>query len=458
MSTRPASGDLYPIVLPSETRTREFDAKLLLAGMLAERGHPVYVGSRIAIHNRIQTLPRGLYLGKDVRRSSRKVFEIMARRGFAMACWDEEALVVANAKTYQEKRVDPPTLAHVAAFFAAGPQGRRLIETAPGYPGTPIHETGNPRLDLLSPRCQAYFQDEVDALRARFGDFVLINSNFGALNHFMPELAARRDASGAFVNLSSGSQDWWDYRLRVFESFKALLPALAAALPERTIVLRPHPSENHGLWRDLSAGHPNVAVLHEGHVYPWLLASKVAIHNGCTTGLESYLMGHAVIAYEAVTSDRFPEQLPNRVSTKVESFDALVAAVRGLFAGTPLAGPGAGADAAAAEVVGARDGVLASERIDAVIAADGAGWIPPLPSVATRLAGWIDGMARWAGKAVNAYRPGHKNNRAYAQHRFPDMDEAEAQARLARMARLMGRFEGLTIRRVGPNIFRLDRA
>jgi hypothetical protein len=31
----------FPVILPSETQPREFDAKLLLAGYLAERGHPV---------------------------------------------------------------------------------------------------------------------------------------------------------------------------------------------------------------------------------------------------------------------------------------------------------------------------------------------------------------------------------------------------------------------------------
>lgn len=52
--------DRFPIILPSETQTRELDAKPLLAGILAERGPPVLVGSRIEIHNRIDALPGGL--------------------------------------------------------------------------------------------------------------------------------------------------------------------------------------------------------------------------------------------------------------------------------------------------------------------------------------------------------------------------------------------------------------
>jgi hypothetical protein len=40
------SPDRFPVIIPPETQSREFDAKLLLAGFLAERGNPVFVGSR----------------------------------------------------------------------------------------------------------------------------------------------------------------------------------------------------------------------------------------------------------------------------------------------------------------------------------------------------------------------------------------------------------------------------
>ena len=51
-----------PIILPSETWAREFDAKLLLACCLAERGFPVYVGCKNTIHYNITSFPAGFYL------------------------------------------------------------------------------------------------------------------------------------------------------------------------------------------------------------------------------------------------------------------------------------------------------------------------------------------------------------------------------------------------------------
>ena len=172
-----------------------------------ERGHPVVVGSRVAIHNRIHVLPRGLYLAKDIRSSSRRMFRIMDKLGFAIAAWDEEAIVVIDPATYHERRVDTENLNRIKAFLAWGAHDRELIESAPGYRGTPVYETGNPRIDLLTPRCRRLFEPEVAALRARFGAFILINSNFGRINHFLNNQAATRTADGGYTNLDVGTPE-----------------------------------------------------------------------------------------------------------------------------------------------------------------------------------------------------------------------------------------------------------
>lgn len=446
----------FPVILPSETQSREFDAKLLLAGYLAERGHPVFVGSRIEMHNRIHTLPRGLYLAKDVRGSSRRIFRIMDKLGFAIAAWDEEAIVHSDRATYHQRRVDTENLNRIKVFFALGGNNRELIESAPGYRGTPVYETGNPRIDLLTPRCRQFFDAEVDALRARFGEFILINSNFGRINHFLASQAVTRTADGGFTNLGNANAEWWAFRLEVFEAFKAVLPALARAFPDRQIVLRPHPAEAHDVWREAAQNLPNVTIIHQGSVYPWIMASAVAIHNGCTTGLESYLMDHPVIVYQDVTSEEFDKQLPNQVSTPVFSQDQLISALTDLFAGTPLPPLCSEARLLAEERLGPLDGALACERIDALIGEQGESWLAPEPSLTTWISGYFGAVRRRLSKTANSYRPGHKNSRAYSEHRFPGLSEEEVQARLARLSKVMGRFSALRVRQVHANIFRVS--
>ena len=52
------------LLIPSETRTREFDAKLLLASFATEQGYDCIVGSRMAMHQVIGSLPIGVYIAK----------------------------------------------------------------------------------------------------------------------------------------------------------------------------------------------------------------------------------------------------------------------------------------------------------------------------------------------------------------------------------------------------------
>jgi surface carbohydrate biosynthesis protein len=443
----------FPVILPSETQSREFDAKLLLACFLAERGHSVIVGSRIDIHNRIHTFPRGLYLGKDVRRSSRRMFRIMDKLGFAITAWDEEAMVFSDASAYHENRVDTENLNRIKAFLALGDKNREMIECAPGYQRTPVYVTGNPRIDLLTPRCRKFFDSEVEALRARFGEFILINSNFGRINHFLPSEAATRTADGGFNNLGGGTAEWWEFRLKVFETFKTVLPVLARAFPDRQIVLRPHPSEAHDVWREAAQDLPNVTIIHEGAVYPWIMASAVAVHNGCTTGLESYLMDHPVVAYQEARSVEFDKQLPNQVSTPVFSQDQLISTLTDLFAGTPLPALPSQARELAEERIGPLDGTLACERIDALIRDEGESWLAPRPSPMRWITGYIGSVRRQLSKSANAFRAGHKNSRAYSEHRFPGLSEQEAQTRLDRLSNTMGMFSTLNLRQVHSNIF-----
>ena len=57
---------------------------------------------------------------------------------------------------------------------------------AEAFRGIPVEAVGNPRFDLLRPELRSYFADDVADLRHRYGRYILVNSNFGRLNHLLP--------------------------------------------------------------------------------------------------------------------------------------------------------------------------------------------------------------------------------------------------------------------------------
>lgn len=450
-----------PILIPAETRNREFDAKLLLACVAAERGFPAIVGSRIHMHRAVLALPRGIYIAKDARRPSLRIYRILKQLGHAIVAWDEEGLIFITPALYHRRRIDAETLGLIELYLAWGAKSAELIRAAPGYGGFPIVETGNPRIDLLRPELAGFGADEAAALRARFGDFILVNTNFGRVNHFDPALSLEPYAEGEAARRNLEPDDppieAWRFRARIMAAMVALVPALARAFPDWRVVLRPHPAENHEAWRTAGAGHANVTVIHEGAIAPWLLAARAVVHNGCTTGIEGRLAGAPVIAFRPEVSADWDIALPNEVGVTATDADAAIAAIRRL-ASLPRPVPLDEAERARlGGYLAALDGPLASDRIVDALGAFAARRPLGAPATGDRLVATADALVRAASKRLNSLRAGHKDSAGYTEQRFPPITLAEVAARVARFAALTGRFGGVEAGSIAPNVFRLRR-
>jgi surface carbohydrate biosynthesis protein len=427
------------LILPCETLVREFDAKLLLALAAAARGVTTIVGSKKTIDLNLSRYPSGVYVGKSVTARSRHNLALARACGHRVALWDEEGLVWASRDVYWSTKVDGATLNEPELLLAWGDENAAAWREHPEFDGVPIAVTGNPRADLLTPALRSYFDEEVAAIRARYGHFILVNTNFSRVNHVQPSqnrhlkwLREQRpdDPKGGFAT----------HKHRLYEAFRQMLPELARAIAPVPVVVRPHPSERIETWQALAAPVGNVSVEHTGNVAAWLLASQGLVHNGCTTAVEAFLLGRPALAYMPVRSAAFDHPLPNGASLQFDS-------------------PAALAEAAVACVTDP-DGTFARQAADvrrALMARNLAGYgteslavwraldaLRPLlanlaPPAGTRSlsAGMLLALRRtW--RHLEHRVPGTANYRPYLAHMFPDVDEADARARASRLARCLG--------------------
>ena len=144
------------LIIPVETQVREMDAKILLSCVAAERGFPVIIGSRAYVHYQVASFPRGVYLAKSLRTLSIRMFKILRQLGHEVVAWDEEGLLRWPDAEYYRQRLSPITMAQTSHLFAWGTDSARVFRDYPGYHGTPIHVTGNPRIDLMRPELREY--------------------------------------------------------------------------------------------------------------------------------------------------------------------------------------------------------------------------------------------------------------------------------------------------------------
>ncbi len=445
------------LIVPVELQVREFDAKLLLSCVAAEAGITAVFGSQTNIHKNIERLPRGVYLTKDIRKSKLRIFRIMHDLGYAIIGWDEEGLVRYPSNQYFKMRVEPRSLEYIALWFAWGDEDAALMKTHPAYKGTPIHITGNPRTDMLRPEIRGYFDDDVAAIRRRFDRFILINTNFGRSNHFLPKHSIKSTVLQEELGDKATS---WDLDLAVhretlFGHFQQMVPSLAQAFPETTIVVRPHPAESQEVWRQAAQGCSNVAVVYEGNVQPWILASGVLVHNGCTTAVEAFLLDKPAITYKPVVSDRFDPDLPDSLSLRAGTIDDLIGQLGPYVEGSAAPGRIEAASGVLRRYLAPQVGGLASDRIIDIIK-------PRLDQLYngsnSKFAG---GMAhlrakvRAAQKAWASGVSGGKNWHVYERHRFPGASVGHVEARIARLAALTGRFKHVKVDRLGDGVFEI---
>ena len=402
-----------------------------------------------------------------------KMLQIMHKIGHEVVAWDEEALVHLPPETFFSRRISPAGIKHVSHLFAWGQDNADLWRQYPSLsPKTPIHTTGNPRGDMLRPEIRGFYAKEVKELRSSYGDFILINTNFNHVNAFYPHQNLFMPDKGfgeapRFGKAARGMSREFAEGLRahkqaLFNEFKRLIPALAGAFPNWTLVVRPHPTENQETYCKIAAKCKRVQVTNDGNVVPWLLAAKILVHNGCTTGVEAYVMRVPAITYRASINEYYDNgfyRLPNLLSYQCFNFEELRSTIEKIIAGELGAADGGDRQLNIDRYLSAQDGALACERIVDVLERMMVGRSElPQPAFYDRMAGWSVANGRRLVKRLLSYLPNNHNRPEFQRHRFPGISLRALNEKIERIQQIRRENNKLTIEQLSDVLFRISKS
>ena len=68
----------------------------------------------------------------------------------------------------------------------------------------------------------------------------------------------------------------------------------------------------------------NIKIIRSGNIIPWLIASKLVVHNGCNTAIEAFLLGKTIISYRPYINPNVETFLPNAVSICLENKEDII--------------------------------------------------------------------------------------------------------------------------------------
>lgn len=324
------------LYLPIEIVERELDAKLLLALEALDRGYTVFIGQYQVLPDIAMKIGRGgFYLYKamtDYR--ARKLFLPLRERGIASGALDEEGLIFPSLDYYARTRVgEGESLPVLTRVFTWGDVQANFLSERYGLDSSKLMSSGNPRFDLLRPPYSGIYAERASEIADQFGDFVLVNTNFGPGN-YSPKFGMSYHEHMRFFGRVSTAEEEKYYAERtkyfgdLFLTYVDMVRALAKEIFPTKVIVRPHPVEDHERWRRLVLDTPNVQVVFSGSAIDWIVASKCLIHTGCTTGVEAFVLGKTIFRFNPNLRSDMESELPNRLGHDCTRLDELVGRVK----------------------------------------------------------------------------------------------------------------------------------
>lgn len=326
------------LFLPIEIVERELDAKLLLALEAVERGYEVYIGDYLQMPKFALRFKGGFYLYKAmVDNKAKSLFEPLYKGGVNIGALDEEGLIFPSLEHYAKSRIGTgSSLKFIKKIFTWGQQQKDFIKNKFDLEDTDVVVTGNPRIDLLRYPYANTYSKKIDELKAKFGDYILINTNFGPGNYLSIFRFSYYEHMKEFGRIKSiEDEEFYKNRVEYYKSlmdhYIVMVNELAKTIFPKNIIIRPHPSENHHTWIEKFKNIQNVHIKFDGAVVPWILASEGLIHTGCTTAVEAFILEKSIIRYNPLSRTDMESDLPNNLGVFTSNIDQLTSAVLNLY-------------------------------------------------------------------------------------------------------------------------------
>ena len=327
------------LYLPMEIASRELDARLLTAIYATRAGMEVVMGQKWLLQKNAGHMPTGTWLFKTLTPGDAKQMQKVARFGHPITAIDEEMPGLGEGAK-RLRWVDPRAVAATTRIFCLG--SRHVDVMAQKFPDATgkLVMTGNPRWDFLRKELRGVYSADAEALTARHGRFILVNTNIGLVNSAKNSAEALVNALNADgrINLADPVDKQWVDDLLAFErsNFAAAIPLvkkLRESFPGHKVILRPHPTEKIEPYLAKLSGLEGIEVLREGPAAAWIMASDVLVHTSCTTANEAFALGRPAICYETCPSPLHDYFLSGKLSLVARSEDEVLQAVAAVLGG-----------------------------------------------------------------------------------------------------------------------------
>ncbi|MCB1460745.1 MAG: hypothetical protein KDJ48_16060 [Nitratireductor sp.] len=438
------------VVIPVEVQVRDLFSRQLVGLEAALRGFHVLVGQDRVVRRLARHLPKGVLYDKSIGMRGDKKVSRYHRLGYKITALDEESPgIYAGPKHFFAERTAAQTLDITHRWFCiSNAVQTNAISEYPDHADRFV-VTGMTRTDIWRSEFRNLFADQVGQIAGKFGKFILFNSNFGAIIHAGGLAFARKQMKAivAKTNMPPARYETMLEQLQQnLDAYLEMLPKITDWFPDHKLVIRPHPSESMEFWQSQFAGNDRIIVVREGEATPWILASDIVVHHGCTTGIEAELMGKNEVMYAPFPDNHHDTQLMRECVPIAHDPDALRDTMRKLLSGEDgIRKPRSQLEKYFASL----EGRMVSQRI--------VDEFERIPVKQARLPGWLN-LLQWTPRHLVAKaRLGSKSSKAYSSGKWQGVSLQQFRQNIEIMSQALGRTGEVEVNEPFPGLFHLSK-
>ena len=313
-----------------EIFNRELNGMLLLSLVATMRGWQVIFGGSSSILPHVGIFPSGVFLTKSSLPSDIERVNNMRNHGHKVVSLDAEGLIPSNGESSIRIRYGEKTVKMTdRLFFWGSEQFNNATDVFPEIKKLGS-VTGSPVFDYWRLLKSSHIKQKNDGKK-----IILIATSFSYANHVLGSkqpYQAVRSAGFGITEKKYIDDMLLDGVLQeaTFPYFQAMVERLAREMPDNKIILRPHPTENVEVWKNIANAAENIELQCSGEICPWLLSSDIFIHSNSTAAIEAKFFGKEVITFVPELEEKIEARLSSpvmRASKVCRTIDEVVIAV-----------------------------------------------------------------------------------------------------------------------------------
>ena len=310
------------IYLPIELKARELAPKVLFSLFAAKKNLRVYLGTQETISRIINKKKEtgGVYFFKGG--LSLDLIKNIKKKCCKFIILDEEAGPGdENPRRTMRDRINENIEQEIDRYYILGKKNFDIAKKIFKNFRHSLVLSGWPRIDFFKLSARKKKKNlNVKNIKKSYGDYILFVSDFGQNSKKMLSYT-KKAYKKIYKNNKKLQNKLHKIDLGHFDEFNKVSDLLMnlekdSSIP--TIIIRPHPSEDHEPWERLSKKFKRFKVILEGEISPWIYGSKAILHRGCSTSIQAYL-GNIPQGYIVTNKKTIRKALPYTISKKLFS-------------------------------------------------------------------------------------------------------------------------------------------